>query len=465
MKSAVKIAFLSALFAMCCISGNARAYEYQGIDIRGFISQGYLQSTDNNFFAETKDGTSQFNEAGINFSAEVSDRLRLGVQFLSRDLGTIGNNEVILDWAIADYHFRDWLGLTVGNMKFVHGLYNETRDLDMVRTFILLPQSVYIEAWREAISSIQGAGLYGDIGLSDMGSLSYDLQYGTVNLDSDKGAARLLEDQWPFKEMGLLVDVDRINVDYTYAGSIRWITNLEGLILGCSTWGYQFEADATTLLDTARVPGELRQALAAGDAAFAGLIGSLDDYGTRIILSPSEFGVEAVSYTASMEFMWRNLVFAAEYMRTTYNIEFRNSPLFTTLEPVLSQSGVAVQDGTIKVDRFSSAGYYTSLAYRFTPWFELGTYYSVYYANEDDKDGKKRVAKGLDAQEHRGWLKDIALTTRFDVNENWIIKLEAHKMDGTAILLGADNPVPEDPAEDRYEEDWYLFAAKVTFHF
>jgi hypothetical protein len=38
-------------------------------------------------------------------------------------------------------------------------------------------------------------------------------------------------------------------------------------------------------------------------------------------------------------------------------------------------------------------------------------------------------------------------------------------MDGSAILLGADNPVPEDPGEDRYEEDWYLFAAKMTFHF
>ena len=462
MKSAVKIMFLSALFAMCCISGNIRAYEYHGVDIGGFISQGYLQSTDNNFFAETEDGTSQFNEAGINFSAEVSDRLRLGVQFLSRDLGTIGNNEVILDWAIADYHFRDWLGLTVGNMKFVHGLYNETRDLDMVRTFILLPQSVYIEAWREAISSIQGAGLYGDIGLSDMGSLSYDLQYGTVNLDSDKGAARLLEDQWPFQGMGLLVDVDRINVDYTYAASIRWITNLEGLILGGSTWGYQFEADGTTLLDTTNPTA----AAMLGDIPeLAALVDPLGRSVARLILSPSEFGVEAVSYTASMEFMWRNLVFAAEYMRTTYNIEFRNTPLFNTLEPVLSANGVAVQDGTIEVDQFSSVGYYTSLAYRFTPWFELGTYYSVYYPNEDDKDGEDRVAKGLDAQDHRGWLKDIALTTRFDVNENWIIKLEAHKMDGSAILLGADNPVPEDPEEDRYEEDWYLFAAKMTFHF
>ncbi|OPZ24732.1 MAG: hypothetical protein BWZ01_02804 [Deltaproteobacteria bacterium ADurb.BinA179] len=464
MKGTAEQVFLSALAIMVCFAGNARAYEYQGIDIRGFISQGYLYSTHNNFFAETEDGTPQFNEAGINFSAEATDRLRLGIQFLARDLGSIGNNEVILDWAIADYRYRDWLGFTVGNMKFVHGLYNETRDLDMLRTFIFLPQSVYNEAWRESISSIQGAGIYGDIPLSDMGTLSYDLEYGTVNLASDKGAARLLEDQWPFRGMGLLADVDRIDVDYTYAASLKWITNLEGLILGGSTWKYRFDSEATTMLDTAVVTDEVL--LAINDPALSGLAGPLSEYGTRITLSPTEIGVETVSYTASLEFTWRNLVFAAEYMRTTYNIEFRNTPLFTTLEPVISAGGVTVgDDGTIEVERFSSMGYYTSIAYRFTPWFELGTYYSIYYPNEDDKDGEDRVARGLDAEDYRAWLKDIALTARFDVNEHWIAKLEAHKIDGAAILLGADNPRPDDVGEERYEEDWYLLAAKVTYSF
>ena len=368
---------------------------------------------------------------------------------------------MILDWAIADYHFRDWLGLTVGNMKFVHGLYNETRDLDMVRTFILLPQSVYIEAWREAISSIQGAGLYGDIGLSDMGSLSYDLQYGTVNLDSDKGAARLLEDQWPFQGMGLLVDVDRINVDYTYAASIRWITNLEGLILGGSTWGYQFEADGTTLLDTTNPTAA---ALLQNNPEFVDLVGPLNAYDARFILA------QRVRRGGGQLHRIHGVHVEEPGVRRGIhadNLQYRVQKHATVQYPGAGteRHGVAVQDGTIEVDQFSSVGYYTSLAYRFTPWFELGTYYSVYYPNEDDKDGEDRVAKGLDAQDHRGWLKDIALTTRFDVNENWIIKLEAHKMDGSAILLGADNPVPEDPEEDRYEEDWYLFAAKMTFHF
>ncbi|HOO45401.1 MAG TPA: hypothetical protein PLM29_04165, partial [Deltaproteobacteria bacterium] len=242
------ISLIITILLMISVAGNIHAYEYQGIDIRGFVSQGYLYTSNNNFFAETAKGTPQFNEAAINFSADVSDRLRLGIQFLARDMGSIGNNEILLDWAIADYRIDDRLGLMVGNMKFVHGFYNETRDVDMLRTFILLPQSVYNEGWRESISSIQGASIYGDISLEAAGSLTYDMQYGTVAMAPDKGAARLLEDQWPLDGYGLNIDVDSIDVDYIYTGSLKWVSGLEGLVLGASTWRYKFEADCMTYL-------------------------------------------------------------------------------------------------------------------------------------------------------------------------------------------------------------------------
>ncbi len=44
-------------------------------------------------------------------------KLRVGVQFLSRDLGETGNNEVEVDWAYGDYRFRNWLGIRAGKMK------------------------------------------------------------------------------------------------------------------------------------------------------------------------------------------------------------------------------------------------------------------------------------------------------------------------------------------------------------
>ncbi len=468
MKNLMRVIFILTVLTAVQGFGCIYAYEYKGLDIRGFISQGYLQSSDNNFFAETEDGTTQFNEAGINFSADVSDKLRLGMQFLARDLGSIGNNEVLLDWAVADYHWRDEMGFRVGNMKFVHGLYNETRDLDMLRTFVFLPQSVYNEAWRESSASIQGAGLYGDIPLSDIGSLNYDVQYGTINISNDKGAARLLEDQWPFRSLGMTIDVDNIDVKHTYAGSVKWITNLEGLVLGTSTYGYSFDSECTTMLDSATLIA-VGQALGDDGQALASLGAGLNTFGTQLTVPKSSFDADAAAYTASMEFTWRNLVLAAEYMRTTYELELKNELFRNTgvFNPSLVAAGVNVgTDGTVKIDKFTSEGYYTSLAYRFTPWFELGTYYSIYYANKSDKNGTERVAKGLDTEKYRAWLKDWCLTTRFDVSENWIFKLEGHKMDGAAILLGADNPpVPEGSTDKRYEEDWYLYAAKASYNF
>jgi hypothetical protein len=79
------------------------------------------------------------------------------------------------------------------------------------------------------------------------------------------------------------------------------------------------------------------------------------------------------------------------------------------------------------------------------------------------------VANNLDREDYRAWLRDICVTTRFDLSENWVFKLEGHKMAGAACLQGADNPDPrvENPGstEDRYRKNWYLTGAKLTYNF
>ena len=55
------------------------------------------------------------------------------------------------------------------------------------------------------------------------------------------------------------------------------------------------------------------------------------------------------------------------------------------------------------------------------------------------------------------WQRDAAATLRYDVNEHWLWKLEAHVIDGTADLFSTDNPDPE-----RF---WALFLLKTTVTF
>ncbi len=87
----------------------------------------------------------------------------MGIQFFARDFGDQGNNDVIIDWAFADYTWRDYLGFRFGKFKTVQGLYGQGRDIDILRPTVLLPQSVYNENMRDFIVGVEGAGLYGNI--------------------------------------------------------------------------------------------------------------------------------------------------------------------------------------------------------------------------------------------------------------------------------------------------------------
>ncbi|QTA83546.1 porin domain-containing protein [Desulfonema limicola] len=400
MKKKLVLLFLVMAFI---VIPNVYAADLSGIEIHGFISQGYLQSDENNYLADSEDGAFQFNELGINFSKELTDKLRIGLQFFSRDLGDVGNNEVEIDWAYGDYRWQDWLGIRIGLMKMAQGFYNETRDVDMLRTFILLPQSVYIETSRDYYTRMWGGELYGEIPLNTFGSLSYRALIGTYSPDADNsGLTKFIDDDGVF-------NAEDMDNGIQYNGSLQWHTPLEGLRIGITGWK---QRNFTT---------SLINSIPLGPGIPAGL--------------PWEMELENWATVYSLEYSWNELILAAEYRYRETSYSVNNLPFDKTID---------------------SEAWYASAAYRFTDWFELGTYYSESYPDKNDKDGDR--FKTIGQPDFRAWQKDFALTARFDFNEYWLLKLEGHKMDGAGDLFILDNP-------DRLEEDWYLFAAKMTFNF
>ena len=193
----LRISFLSLFILLHSVS--AIAGEIGEVEIHGFISQGYLKTDRNNYMADTEDGTFQFNEMGINFQTRVSEKLKIGTQFIARDLGTIGNDEIKIDWAFADYRYSNIIGVRAGSLKIPIGFYNEARDVDSVRTNIILPPSIYAEEWRDVFVGLKGVGIYGRL----PGRVSYVLQNGTLDLPLDSGYMRivtpLLIRQFPWK--------------------------------------------------------------------------------------------------------------------------------------------------------------------------------------------------------------------------------------------------------------------------
>ncbi len=148
--------------------------------MHGFASQGFVYTDDNNWLTmNTSQGSAAWTDFGLNMSSEVTDKLRIGAQGYDRNLGQLGQYHPSLDWAVADYRFKSWFGIRGGKVKTTLGLYNDTQDLDFLRPFALLPQSVYPIDLRDATIAHLGGDVYGNISLKHrLGDLSYTAYAG-----------------------------------------------------------------------------------------------------------------------------------------------------------------------------------------------------------------------------------------------------------------------------------------------
>ncbi len=388
------------------------------IDIHGYLSQGFLFSNKNNYLAKTSKGSFHFNELGINFSTDINDKLRVGIQLAARDLGDLGNNKVMVDWVYADYHMRDWLGFRVGLIKMPIGIYNKTRDLDMLRPSILLPQSIYSETYRDTSKALKGVGVYGTLSLDSMGDISYELLFGSMNIDTNSSIIKAAEARGDNK-------VEKYDVDTIYGGAIIWETPLEGLRVGVSHESITMDIYGTLTKDMT-VP-----------VSFPPFILTIAPKGAAV---HSEL-LKLKETIYSLEFTHYNLIFAAEYFR------FVQHYLFHII-------GAPSQPIDMDVESF-----YGSLSYRFSDFFQTGLYYSVFYRDRNDRDGSESVF----GPDFRGFQKDLCLSLRFDLNTQWVFKVEGHLIDGVGLCFNQDN-LNEDGVPE-YDRHWGLLAAKMTFMF
>lgn len=159
--------------------GCAAADPVAPAQLHGFLSQGYIYTTDNNFFGPSSDaGSFEYTELGLNFSFLPSDRVLATAQVLGRQAGGAGD-DLELDYALIDYRLpsseRVDAGFRLGRIKTPLGLYNDTRDVAFTRPSIILPQSIYFDRSRDIALSGDGAMFYGERRL-ERGSISIEAE-------------------------------------------------------------------------------------------------------------------------------------------------------------------------------------------------------------------------------------------------------------------------------------------------
>lgn len=398
----------------------------------GYVSQGYVNSSNHNYLVpNTRDGSGEFNEAAFNLSAQPLDDLRLGIQFLGRDFGSRIDAKVTVDWAYGDWRWRDELGVRAGKIKLPYGLYNQGRDVDFLRTPVLLPQSVYTEAERDLVISYEGVGLYGNLPWGAWGEFDYELCYGSLSVPEEgvqstqEEIARNLEAGTPALAASLAdqfgvtpeqVDVGiaetdvEMQVPWIVGGAVVWTTPIAGLRVGTSVFAGDIEIAGRVDYDVFVDEGE-------GWPTYLPLRSEFDD----------DLDLHSV-VTTSAEYTRGPWLFAAEMSRT-------------------------------RMGGVHSLGWYASGRHRLDRRWSFAATYSQYFPDWDDREGEALAARTGDAT-HRAWQYDLGFSARFDVNDYWLLKLEYHQMDGTALALAGG---PDASTSDA--RHWHVIMAKTTFHF
>jgi hypothetical protein len=349
------------------------------VQVHGFASQGFVYSNDNNWLTmNSSQGSGAFTDFGLNMSAPVTDKLRVGAQVYDRNLGQLGQYHPSLDWAVIDYRFKSWLGVRGGKVKTTLGLYNDTQDLDFLHTFALLPQSVYPADLRDASIAHLGGDVYGNVSLRHgLGDLSYTAYAGRRSDSLYSGNAYVsLQYQVYYTSFGGL----------QYGADLRWKTPMKGLMAGVS----RLNEDVT------------------GKAKF---INPLDP-GAGLV-PYSEVSKAAGTTQGYAEYTAGKLRIDSEYRRY-------------------------VHDGVINRDLIETItnvrGWYVAGAYRILKRLELGSYYSHFTLTAVAVAGPlgAMFPPETNTSLPANHIYDKVITARIDMNKFWIVKVEGHFMDGYA---------------------------------
>jgi hypothetical protein len=368
------------------------------VQIHSFASQGFMYTNQNNYMTmNTTSGSFAFTDFGANFSTKLTDNFRVGAQIYDRNIGQLGNWHPDLDWAVADYKFKDWLGIRAGKVKTTLGLFNDTQDMEFLQTWALMPQSTYSLDQRGSMISHVGGDIYGNIALKRLGGLSYTVYGGERPDDPYGGYVYALEtsNKKGTDPNGIPIVIastasNARNI-YSYSGPVfgsdlRWNTPLKGLLAGAS----YVDQDPTTK-------------------------GSY--IATKIpFLVKTDKDITTAFYA---EYTLGGFRFDGEYRRQINDTTSTNS------------SGAE----SAPTDKDIRSGYLAA-SYRLTKMLEVGTYYSRFYYNW--------AYFHSDPLNH---VFDQAVTVRLDLRSYLDLKIEGHFMNGTmpsaTISRGfyvADNP-------------------------
>lgn len=160
-KSSNRLALIPVLLLLHGLSIAAQPWD--GFQVHGFLTQGYVKTSSNKFFGDSEDGSLDFRELGVNLAYEPESNVRFAGQLLSRMAGEGSSNRPTADFLLVDFdlpiHANKAVQFQIGRVKNPFGLFNETRDVAFTRPGVMLPQGIYFDKVRSLLRSSDGLGV------------------------------------------------------------------------------------------------------------------------------------------------------------------------------------------------------------------------------------------------------------------------------------------------------------------
>jgi len=370
--------FLTLAAPLVCADEHQGAQILKQLQVHGFLSQGYIKTTKNNFSGHSnKSGSFDFREIGLTASLRPLPGLQFSGQLLHRSAGEGSKGGIRIDFGFLDYNFINIpsveFGIRLGRTKNPFGLYNDTRDVPFTRPSILLPQSIYFDRTRNLALASDGIQLYGE-SRTDWGNIT--VQFGTV-------FPQVNDHDTEVSIFGAAARTGHLKSRLSYIGRILY----------------------------EQPDGRLRLSVS-GAQVDAGY-----DRGTNDPLSSGSLTFHPLILSAQ---------YNEEHWSITSEYALRHFELKGFGDPRLQQN-------------FTGESFYLQGTYRFTPSWEAVLRYDLLFTNRKDRSGKKYATRtGRSA--YSQYARDLTVGLRWSITPSIMLSTEYHRINGTAWLSPLDNP-------------------------
>lgn len=350
----------------------------ESVQIHGFLSQGFLHTSDNNFFGKTDDSIStDFRELGLNGSWNMLPDLQLAMQVVWRDAGDTDNGGFRIDYGLANYNLysseTSLLTLRGGRVPTPLGFYNDTRDVAATRPSILLPQSIYFDVNRNLALSADGGYLYGE----------HRTEYGDFSLNIGAVIPRMDDPDFNNAILG--------SSPGQMEGDTSWVAR----------FGYEWQS------------GLVRLAVTYAD--FRG-----------------DYKPVAGAFLGAGKFQFNPLILSAQYNEENWSLTaeyaLRRSDLTNFApRPDLGATGQS---------------YYIQGTYRFTDALEGLVRYDELVWDLNDQKGEQfaRQFGQFGATSYSRFAQDWTFGLRYEIMPSLLLSAEYHRINGTGWISALENP-------------------------